>query len=54
MNMRTGETQLWHEEGKLVSEPVFVAAPDAICEEEGVVLTTLLDKVSHAENPQWT
>lgn len=44
MNMRTGETQLWHEEGKLVSEPVFVAAPDATREEEGVVLTTLLDK----------
>lgn len=45
--MRTGDTQLWHEEGKLVSEPVFVAAPDASREEEGVVLTTLLDKVGH-------
>ncbi|XP_045113371.1 beta,beta-carotene 15,15'-dioxygenase-like [Portunus trituberculatus] len=44
MNMRTGETQLWHEDGKLVSEPVFLAAPDATREEEGVVLTTLLDK----------
>ncbi|KAK8375311.1 hypothetical protein O3P69_008291 [Scylla paramamosain] len=43
INVRTGETQLWHEESKLVSEPVFVAAPNATREEEGVVLTTLLD-----------
>ncbi|XP_045113690.1 beta,beta-carotene 15,15'-dioxygenase-like [Portunus trituberculatus] len=44
INVRTGETQVWHEEGKLVSEPVFVAAPDATREEEGVVLTILLDR----------
>lgn len=46
INVQTGETQLWHEEGRLVSEPVFVAAPDATREDEGVVLSTLLDKVS--------
>lgn len=44
INVQTGETQLWHEEGRLVSEPVFVAAPDATREDEGVVLSTLLDK----------
>lgn len=47
INVRTGETQLWHEKGRLVSEPVFVATPNATKEEEGVVLSTLLDIVSH-------
>ncbi|XP_045583182.1 beta,beta-carotene 15,15'-dioxygenase [Procambarus clarkii] len=44
MNVETGDTYLWREEGKLVSEPVFVAAPDASAEEHGVVLSTLIDK----------
>ncbi|XP_042877541.1 beta,beta-carotene 15,15'-dioxygenase-like [Penaeus japonicus] len=43
MDVNSGETTLWHEEGKVVSEPVFVAAPGAIKEDEGVVLSTLLD-----------
>lgn len=46
MDVNSGETTLWHEEGKVVSEPVFVAAPGAIKEDEGVVLSTLLDMVS--------
>lgn len=46
MNVNTGETTLWHEEGKVVSEPVFVSAPDASREDDGVVLSTLVDKVS--------
>lgn len=49
MNVQTGETQLWHEEGKLVSEPIFVAAPDATEEDHGVVLSSLLDK----DNPKF-
>lgn len=44
MNVNTGETTLWHEEGKVVSEPVFVSAPDASREDDGVVLSTLVDK----------
>lgn len=44
MNVNTGETKTWHEEGKLVSEPVFVAAPDATKEDQGAVLSTLLSK----------
>ncbi|ROT75262.1 hypothetical protein C7M84_006214 [Penaeus vannamei] len=32
---------LWHE---VVSEPVFVSAPDASREDDGVVLSTLVDK----------
>lgn len=46
MNVNTGETTLWHEEGKVVSEPVFVSSPNATEEDDGVVLSTLVDKVS--------
>ncbi|XP_042227529.1 beta,beta-carotene 15,15'-dioxygenase-like [Homarus americanus] len=44
MNVQTGDVSLWHEQGKVVSEPVFVAAPDATSEDDGVVLSTLIDK----------
>jgi carotenoid cleavage dioxygenase-like enzyme len=33
----------WHESGCGVGEPVFVAAPDATAEDDGVVLTIVLD-----------
>lgn len=33
----------WFEEDSYPGEPVFVAAPDAISEDEGVVLSVVLD-----------
>lgn len=33
----------WAEDGCFVGEPVFVAAPDAVAEDEGVLLTVVLD-----------
>ncbi|XP_071531273.1 carotenoid-cleaving dioxygenase, mitochondrial-like [Panulirus ornatus] len=44
MNVQTGETWLWREEGKLVSEPVFVATPGGTREDDGVVLSTIIAK----------
>jgi carotenoid cleavage dioxygenase-like enzyme len=33
----------WHEDGSYPGEPVFVAAPDATAEDEGVLLSVVLD-----------
>ncbi|MCS3640658.1 carotenoid oxygenase family protein [Salinibacter ruber] len=38
-----GTAQTWHEEGTYPGEPVFVAAPDGAREDEGVVLSVVLD-----------
>ncbi len=39
----TGETKTWHEENMYPSEPVFVRAPGASGEEDGVLLSVVLD-----------
>jgi carotenoid cleavage dioxygenase-like enzyme len=39
----TGETKTWHEENMYPSEPVFVRAPGASGEEDGVLLSLVLD-----------
>ncbi|XP_076036875.1 beta,beta-carotene 15,15'-dioxygenase-like isoform X2 [Oratosquilla oratoria] len=44
LNVKTKEKWLWHEEGKLVSEPVFVPAPDSLHELDGVILFSLMSK----------
>ncbi|KAK7083821.1 Beta,beta-carotene 9',10'-oxygenase [Halocaridina rubra] len=49
MDVTTGETKIWHENGKLVSEPVFVAGPNSKEEDYGVVLSSLIDK----HNPKY-
>jgi carotenoid cleavage dioxygenase-like enzyme len=33
----------WHEDGSYPGEPVFVASPDATAEDEGVLLSVVLD-----------
>ncbi len=38
-----GESRTWHEPGCYPGEPVFVAAPDARAEDEGAVLSVVLD-----------
>lgn len=43
VNVETKEIREWHEPGCCPGEPVFVAAPDALEEDEGVVLTIVLD-----------
>ncbi|XP_068211309.1 carotenoid-cleaving dioxygenase, mitochondrial-like [Palaemon carinicauda] len=50
LNVKTGETKRWENGEKLVSEPVFVEAPDAQHEDQGVVLSALIDKL----NPKYT
>lgn len=40
---RTGTTHTWHTPGHYPGEPIFVAAPDAQAEDEGVVLSVVLD-----------
>ena len=47
VDLATCEEQVWWEEDKLVSEPVFIAAPGASEEDQGVVLSAILDKVKH-------
>ena len=39
----TGESTVWNESGSFAGEPVFVAAPDAQSEDDGVVLSLVLD-----------
>ncbi|MEL7433233.1 MAG: carotenoid oxygenase family protein, partial [Chloroflexota bacterium] len=39
----TNETRVWHEDGCYPSEPIFVSAPDATAEDDGVVLSVVLD-----------
>lgn len=41
-----GTSEMWHEPGTYPGEPVFVPAPDAVHEDEGVVLSVVLDSVA--------
>ncbi|MGB1286019.1 MAG: carotenoid oxygenase family protein [Aggregatilineales bacterium] len=43
LNVKTGETHLWYESGCYPGEGVFIAAPDATQEDEGVILSVVLD-----------
>lgn len=43
IDAQTGDTVVWHEDGCYPSEPIFVAAPDAQTEDDGVVLSVVLD-----------
>ena len=47
-DMDTGETKTWHEPGAFAGEPVFVAAPDAKDEDDGVLLSIVLDAPSES------
>ena len=42
-DMETGETKAWSEDGAYPGEPVFVATPDAEDEDDGVLLSIVLD-----------
>ncbi|MBB5957009.1 carotenoid cleavage dioxygenase-like enzyme [Saccharothrix tamanrassetensis] len=43
VDVHSGRTSVWHEPGRYPGEPVFVAAPDARAEDDGVVLSVVLD-----------
>ncbi len=43
VNVETKQVAIWSEKGSIPGEPVFVPAPDAKSEDEGVVLTVILD-----------
>jgi beta,beta-carotene 9',10'-dioxygenase len=45
VNTTTKELLTWREEGCSPGEPVFVAAPDAKEEDEGVILAVILDRI---------
>jgi beta,beta-carotene 9',10'-dioxygenase len=47
INTLTKEVMQWSEKGYSPGEPVFVAAPDAQEEDEGVILTVVIDHVHH-------
>jgi carotenoid cleavage dioxygenase-like enzyme len=42
-NLESGESKEWSEERCFPGEPVIVASPDAVAEDEGVVLAVVLD-----------
>ncbi len=46
LDVETGATTTWHEPGCYPGEPVFVAAPQATAEDEGVLLSVVLDPAS--------
>src|SRR5262249_29846179 len=43
VDVETGETLRWREHGAFPGEPVFVARPDAEGEDDGVLLSVVLD-----------
>jgi len=43
LDVRSGRTGYWHEPGKYPGEPVFVPAPGAGAEDDGVLLSVVLD-----------
>lgn len=43
VNVQNGEAKVWRSESCYPGEPVFVAAPDASAEDEGIVLSVVLD-----------
>lgn len=43
LDVETGETRVWHRPGLYPSEPVFVAAPSAEAEDDGVLLSIGVD-----------
>jgi carotenoid cleavage dioxygenase-like enzyme len=45
-DVRGGESRTWHEPGCYPGEPVFVARPDARAEDDGVVLSVVLDSAA--------
>lgn len=47
LDVHTGETRTWHEPGTYPGEPVFVPAPEPDSEDDGVVLTIVLDAIQH-------
>ncbi|HKV02636.1 MAG TPA: carotenoid oxygenase family protein, partial [Ktedonobacteraceae bacterium] len=49
VDVREGTAHTWYEDGCYPGEPVFVAAPDTTGEDEGVVLSVVLDgKLGHS------
>lgn len=47
LDVESGGKATWHEEGTYPGEPVFIAAPEASDEDEGVVLSVVLDGARH-------
>ncbi|MBK5199237.1 MAG: carotenoid oxygenase family protein, partial [Methyloceanibacter sp.] len=43
VDTKTGEVMSWYEEGVYPGEPVFVPAPSAQTEDDGVLLSVVLD-----------
>jgi carotenoid cleavage dioxygenase-like enzyme len=46
LDTEDGSAALWHEPGCCAGEPVFVAAPDATAEDDGVLLSVVLDSIA--------
>jgi len=46
VDVSTGQTQVWGEEGCVVGEPIYVPRPGAVAEDEGVVLSIVFDTLS--------
>ena len=43
VDVREGDTRVWREDGCYPGEPVFVAAPGAETEDDGAILSVVLD-----------
>jgi beta,beta-carotene 9',10'-dioxygenase len=43
---QTGEAKVWHEAGSYVGEPIFVASPQSDAEDDGAILSVVLDAPS--------
>lgn len=43
IDTHTGESWIWHKEGSYPGEPVFVPSPGATAEDDGLLLSVVLD-----------
>lgn len=46
VDLETRQDRLWHEPGNYPGEPVFVAAPEATAEDDGLILSVVLDSAT--------
>ncbi|CAG7731600.1 unnamed protein product [Allacma fusca] len=49
VNVRNNSSICWSEEGMVPFEPIFVASPNSQDEDDGVILSTLLDKMEETQ-----
>ena len=51
LDVKSGSTELWREEGTFPGEPIFVPRPGGVKEDDGVLLSVVLAGTSPRQHP---